>query len=163
VDISPEAYPHARRNESVAERFFCRHRVVDAYRWLEDPTSNETQAFVTQLNNMSRPFFEQSYSRQRFHSKLTRIFDQKVYGCISKHGPFYYYWYNSGLQNQSILYRQRSLQDGAEGEEMFLDPNKLSKEGTTSLRDVSFSRDGTLMAYIASEKGSDMGTIRVGW
>src|SRR4051812_20148200 len=91
VDIDPDTYPQARRNESIVERFFCKHKVIDPYRWLEDPQSPETHAYIDQLNRISQPFFEQSYSRMRFRERLTKIFDQKSYGCISKHGNYYYY------------------------------------------------------------------------
>ncbi|KAI1731263.1 prolyl oligopeptidase family domain-containing protein [Ditylenchus destructor] len=131
--------------------------IADPYRWMENPDSKETKRFIKQLNSMSRPFFEKSYSRDKFREKLTKIYDQKMYGCVSKHGDHYYYFYNSGLQNHSVLYRQHSFDDK---EEIFLDPNTLSVDGTTSLSQTSFSRDGKVLAYAISEKGSDITTVK---
>ncbi len=68
-----------------------------------------------------------------------------------KEGKFTYFYKNDGLQNQDVLYRQ--LGDGEA--EIFLDPNTFSEDGTTSLAGVSFSRDGSLVAYSISEGGSD--------
>ncbi|MGO1521655.1 MAG: S9 family peptidase, partial [Sphingobacterium sp.] len=69
-----------------------------------------------------------------------------------KEGDYTYYYKNDGLQNQYVLYRKKG-DDGAE--QVFLDPNQFSEDGTTSLAGLSFSKDGSLVAYQISEGGSD--------
>jgi prolyl oligopeptidase len=107
---------------------------------------------------------------------MNQLFDQKSYGCITKHGDYYYYAYSEGNQKQrfrankqicilhkynfpsSAIYRQRKL---LEPKELFLDPNQFSADGTAAISQMAFSRDGSMMAYAISDKGSDVTTIRV--
>jgi len=72
-------------------------------------------------------------------------------GAPFTEGNYTYYFKNDGLQNQSVLYRINK--NGIE--EVFLDPNTFSNDGTTSLADLSFTEDGSLVAYAISEGGSD--------
>uniref|UniRef100_A0A915Q292 Prolyl endopeptidase n=1 Tax=Setaria digitata TaxID=48799 RepID=A0A915Q292_9BILA len=132
-------------------------QVADPYRWLEDPDLDETKEFIQQLNSVSQPFIASSPHREKLRKRLTELWDYEKFGCSVKHGDYYYYYRNSGLQNQSVLYRQKTL-DG-EGE-VFLDPNKLSEDGTTAVRQQSFTNDGSILAYGLSEKGSDWMTLK---
>ncbi|KAI3418202.1 hypothetical protein GPALN_010419 [Globodera pallida] len=159
VDIHPDEYPIARRNESVVERI-CEQKVMDPYRWMENPDRAETKQFVTELNDLSRPFLEKAFFRSQFRKKLFRydrmkqLFDQKAYGCISKHGDFYYYAYSEGTQKQSAIYRQQTL---SSQKELFLDPNQFSSDGTAAIVQSAFSRDGQIMAYTFRDvKGNDL-------
>uniref|UniRef100_A0A183CA04 Prolyl endopeptidase n=1 Tax=Globodera pallida TaxID=36090 RepID=A0A183CA04_GLOPA len=156
VDIHPDEYPIARRNESVVERI-CEQKVMDPYRWMENPDRAETKQFVTELNDLSRPFLEKAFFRSQFRKKMKQLFDQKAYGCISKHGDFYYYAYSEGTQKQSAIYRQQTL---SSQKELFLDPNQFSSDGTAAIVQSAFSRDGQIMAYTVADKGSDLSTIR---
>nr|CAD2149279.1 unnamed protein product [Meloidogyne enterolobii] len=123
---------------------------------MENPNLEETKQFIYALNNQSRPFLEKSFFREKFRKKMMQLFDQKSYGCISKHGDYYYYAYSEGNQKQSSIYRQKTLNDT---KQLFLDPNKLSSDGTLAISQTAFSRDGLVMAYTISEKGSDLTTI----
>uniref|UniRef100_A0A1I8BCK8 Peptidase_S9_N domain-containing protein n=1 Tax=Meloidogyne hapla TaxID=6305 RepID=A0A1I8BCK8_MELHA len=161
VDIHPDEYPQPKRNESIIENI-CGVKISDPYRWMENPNLEETKQFVYALNNQSRPFLDKSFFRDKFRKKFThydrmlQLFDQKSYGCISKHGDYYYYAYSEGNQKQSSIYRQKTLSDT---KQLFLDPNKLSSDGTLAISQTAFSRDGSVMAYTVSEKGSDLTTI----
>ncbi|KAL3073488.1 hypothetical protein niasHT_038626 [Heterodera trifolii] len=156
IDIHPDDYPSARRNESVLERI-CGQKVMDPYRWMEDPDRPETKQFVAEMNDLSRPFLEKAFFRAQFRNKMKQLFDQKAYGCITKHGDYYYYAYSEGTQKQSAIYRQQTLS----GEkELFLDPNQFSSDGTAAIVQSAFTRDGQIMAYTVAEKGSDLSTIR---
>ena len=89
---------------------------------------------------------------------MTELWNYPKYGVPSKHGDYFFFFENDGLQNQSVLYRQKSLDGPAE---VFLDPNKLSDDGTVALSDISFSKDGKYCAYAAASSGSDWVEIRV--
>uniref|UniRef100_A0AC34GD60 Peptidase S9A N-terminal domain-containing protein n=1 Tax=Panagrolaimus sp. ES5 TaxID=591445 RepID=A0AC34GD60_9BILA len=155
VSIPPSKYPLARRDESVVDDFHGT-KVVDPYRWMEDPDLPETQAWVTELNKISEPFLAQGEDREKINHRLTALWDYEKYGCTGYHGENYYYWYNSGLQNQSVLYQQKNYK---EKETLFFDPNVLATDGTTALRQSHWTEDGKLWAYGLSEKGSDWMTV----
>ena len=125
---------------------------------MEDPDSPETQAWVEEINKISKPFLEKTQHRERIRQKLTELWDYEKYGCTGYHGGYYYYWYNSGLQNQSVLYQQTNFKDKGK---VFFDPNALSSDGTTALRQSSWTEDGKIWAIGLSEKGSDWVTIKV--
>ncbi|EDV33303.2 uncharacterized protein Dana_GF23775 [Drosophila ananassae] len=156
-DLPQIVYPAARRDVSMEEKIHD-YRIRDVYRWLENPDSAETQQFINAQNAISKPFLENTQEWQAIHDKMTKLWDYPKYGCPSRHGKFYYYFKNTGLQNQSVLMQQESL-DGPEVE--FLDPNSLAADGTTALTQKSFSENGAYMAYGLSEQGSDWIKIRI--
>ncbi len=155
--ISHSPYPDTRRDTTVAEEYFGT-RVADPYRWLEDDNSSETAAWVDAQNAVTRDYLDRLPGRQAIFDRLTTLYDYPKQGAPERQGDYYYYFLNDGLQNQSALWRKRSL--GGQGE-LFLDPNTLSADGTTALIDVSFSKDGRWCAYAAASAGSDWVTIHV--
>ncbi|HEX6915443.1 MAG TPA: prolyl oligopeptidase family serine peptidase [Chitinophagaceae bacterium] len=125
--------------------------VADPYRWLEDDMSEETKAWVTVQNTVTNEYLAQVPFRGKIKDRLTELWNYEKYGAPFKEGGYTYYYKNDGLQNQSVLYRQK----GNGQPEVFLDPNKFSADGTTSLAGIEFSKDGSLAAYQLSEGGSD--------
>ncbi|PFH34745.1 prolyl endopeptidase [Besnoitia besnoiti] len=148
---TPLAYFPARRDDTVVENHFGED-IADPYRWLEDPDSEETKAFVGAQNELSRPFYETPI-RDAFLKKLQQIYDYPKYGVPFREGDRWFHWYNSGLQNQYVLYVRKSLDD--ENPEVFLDPNAWAEDGTAAVGERAFTDDGALMAYARSDKGSD--------
>ncbi|KAL4218360.1 hypothetical protein ACF0H5_023097 [Mactra antiquata] len=149
-------YPDARRDDTVIDEYHG-NKISDPYQWLEDPDGEETKKFVDAQNDVSRPYIEACPIRGKLQERTTEMWDYPKYGCPAKRGNAYYYSYNTGLQNQSVVYVQETLE--AEPR-VFLDPNKLSEDGTTSLRGTAYSESGDYYAYGLSEKGSDWITIK---
>lgn len=142
-------YPETKKGETVDVYFDT--KVADPYRWLEDDKSEETAAWVKSQNKVTYDYLSQIPFRDALKTRLEKLWNYEKISPPFREGKFTYYYKNNGLQNQSILYRKN-----AKGiETVFLDPNKFSKDGTSSLGGVDFSRDGSKVAYSISEGGSD--------
>jgi len=148
-------YPETRK-DSVVDVYFG-EQIADTYRWLEDDLSEETAAWVKAENEVTFAYLDKIPFREALRKQLEEKWNYEKIGAPFVEGDFTYYYKNDGLQNQSVLYRK----DKAGKEEVFLDPNTFSKDGTTSLADVSFTEDGSLFAYAISEGGSDWRKIIV--
>ena len=125
--------------------------VKDNYRWLEDDLSLETEEWVKNQNQTTFKYLNRIPFRKELKDRLLELLDYEKISAPFKKGNYTYFYKNSGLQNQSILYR--TLENNEP--EIFLDPNKFSDDGTTSLSGVSFSKDASLVAYSISEGGAD--------
>ncbi|EGR2694266.1 prolyl oligopeptidase family serine peptidase [Vibrio parahaemolyticus] len=148
-------YPKTRK-DSVVDTYFG-HDIADPYRWLEDDRSEETAPWVSGQNSVTFDFLGQIPYRQQIRDLVANSQNYEKYSQPFVRGDYTYFYKNDGLQNQSVLYRRKG-----EGEaEVFLDPNTFSEEGTTSLGEVSFSKDYRLVAYSISEGGSDWRKIFV--
>jgi len=149
-------YPAPRRDEA-AEDDYHGTKIKDPYKWMEDPDSEETKNFVDEQNKISAPFINSCDERETIKKELTDLWNYEKYGCPHKEGNKYYFSKNSGLQNQSVIY----VQDSLEAEpKVLIDPNGLSDDGTVSLRATSWSHDGSILAYGLSKSGSDWTTIK---
>ncbi|WP_045627162.1 prolyl oligopeptidase family serine peptidase [Vibrio parahaemolyticus] len=148
-------YPNTRK-DSVVDTYFG-HDIADPYRWLEDDRSEETAQWVSGQNSVTFDFLGQIPYRQQIRDLVANSQNYEKYSQPFVRGDYTYFYKNDGLQNQSVLYRRKG-----EGEaEVFFDPNTFSEEGTTSLGEVSFSKDYRLVAYSISEGGSDWRKIFV--
>ncbi|WP_445383704.1 prolyl oligopeptidase family serine peptidase [Robiginitalea sp. IMCC43444] len=150
------AYPETTKVDTVDTYFG--NEVPDPYRWLEDDMSAETEAWVGAQNEVTFGYLEQIPFRDQLKQRLEKLWNYEKLGTPFKEGGFTYFYKNNGLQDQSVVYRQKSE---AEEAEVFLDPNSFSEDGTTSLAGLSFSKDGSLAAYAISEGGSDWRKIIV--
>lgn len=142
-------YPVTKKGD-VVDTYFDTN-VADPYRWLEDDRSEETGAWVKTQNKLTFNYLDQIPYRDQLKSRLGELWNYEKVGAPFKEGDYTYFYKNNGLQNQYVVYRQK---DGGEAE-VFLDPNTFNKEGTTSLGQLSFSKDGSIAAYAISEAGSD--------
>ena len=132
--------------------------VADPYRWLENPDSPETRAWITAQNRLTFGFLESIPARDRIQARLTQLWDYEKYSIPFREGDRYFYFKNDGLQNQSVLYTLKSLDAPPT---VLLDPNQLSPDGTIALSGLELSDDGKLMAYGLSTAGSDWQEWRV--
>lgn len=145
-------YPKAKKIDQVDD--YHGVKVHDPYRWMEDTASADTQSWIEQENKITDAYFATIQSqRDKIKARLTELWNYERIGAPQKIAEgFYLYSKNDGLQNQSVLYRAKSITDPGE---VFFDPNKLTTDGTAALNGSSFTDDGKLWAYGVSKSGSD--------
>lgn len=143
-------YPETKTVDTVDTYFG--EQVKDPYRWLEDDRSKETSDWVIAQNKVTGSYLDQIPYRQELKDRLTEIWNYEKVGAPFTEGDYTYFYKNDGLQNQSVIYRNKNNDTN---EEVFLDPNTFSQDGTISLGGLSFSKNGKLAAYAISEGGSD--------
>ena len=143
-------YPKTAKDATVDEYFGV--KVSDPYRWLENDTSAQTAAWVEAENKVTNTYLQKIPFRGKLLKRLTELSSYEKVGAPSKHHGKWYFSRNDGLQNQYVIY----VKDQLDGEaRVFLDPNKLSSDGTVALKSLSFSHNGRWAAYAISRSGSD--------
>jgi prolyl oligopeptidase len=152
-------YPETRRDDTVETLHGV--RIEDPYRWLEDPDSDETRAWVKSQNEVSRGHLDALASRPWFHEQLTAYVRRPRAGTPDKLGGRYVVTRNDGSLEQDQLYVADTLDELRAAGRILLDPNEFSDDGTSSLFDRTASKDGTLLAYLVSDGGSDWTSIRL--
>jgi prolyl oligopeptidase len=150
------SYPTPRKGEQVDD--YHGTKVADPYRWLEDPDSAETRAWVEAENRVTFGYLDQIPERAAIKARLTKLWNYERYGAPYKEGGRYFFTKNNGLQNQSVLYTSDSL--GGEPR-VLIDPNTLSADGTVALAGTAVSRDGKMIAYGTAASGSDWNEWKV--
>ena len=155
-EITSVKYPYTKKAE-VSDNYFGTV-VSDPYRWLENDTANDVGQWVKEQNSVTFGFLEKIPFRAQIKTRLEEIYNYARISSPVKIGDYYLYYKNDGLQNQAVIY----IKKGADGkEEVFIDPNKLSENGTVSITLTSFSRDRKYIGYLRSASGSDWGEIHV--
>ena len=127
--------------------------IEDPYRWLEDDLSLDTMNWVNAQNEVTFDYLNSIPYRDKLKKKLTSIWNYEKQASPFYRGNYIYYYKNDGLQNQYVVYRKEFNSDS--DEEVFLDPNSFSDDGTISLTGLYFSKDGNFLSYLISEGGSD--------
>lgn len=143
-------YPQTKKVDTIDTYFGT--QVPDPYRWLENDQAADTKAWVKEENKVTQGYLQQIPYREEMRKRLELLWNYEKYSAPFKEGKYTYFYKNDGLQSQSVLYRQ--LGDNGTPE-IFLDPNKFSADGTTSLQGIDFTKNGDLAAYQVSEGGSD--------
>ena len=144
------SYPATKKGDVV--EVLHGQKIADPYRWLEDPNSAETTAWVEAQNKVTFGYLEKIEKRAQVRERLTKLWNYERYGVPSRHGSWTIFSKNNGLQNQAVIYKATSL---TATPEVLLDPNTLSTDGTVALSGLSFSEDGRYAAYSTSASGSD--------
>ena len=148
--MSSTKYPETAKADSTDNYFGT--EVKDPYRWLEDDRSEETGAWVESQNKVTFAYLNNIPYRKKILERLEELYNYERLSAPFREGEYYYFYKNDGLQNHSVLYRKKELDSAPE---VFLDPNKFSKDGTTGLASISFTKDGSLATYLITEGGSD--------
>jgi len=149
----PLTYPEARQVDVLED--YHGVQVADPYRWLEDPDSEETRAWIEAENKLTFAYLESIPARKRINRRLTRLWNYEKFGVPHRRGGRYFYSKNDGLQDHYVLYTMKSLADEPRA---LIDPNTFSEDGTVSLAGYGISEDGRYIAYAKSEGGSDWNT-----
>ena len=143
-------YPETQKVDTVDTYFGT--EVKDPYRWLEDDRSAETEAWVKKQNETTFGYLDNIPFRDALKKRYTQLVNYERISAPRKRGDYTYFYKNDGLQNQSVIYRQK----GDNEPEVFLDPNKFAEDGTISLGSgLNFSDNEKIVAYSISEGGSD--------
>ncbi|WP_425618620.1 prolyl oligopeptidase family protein [Anatilimnocola sp. NA78] len=150
------SYPETTRGDQVDD--YHGTKIADPYRWLEEPDSDATKAWVTAQNKLTFDYLEKLPQRKAIRDRLEELWNFERFGLPRVRNGKYFYTRNDGLQNQSVLYAT----EGLRGEpRLLLDPNKLSADGTVALGDWVVSDDGKFIAYSLAAAGSDWNDWRV--
>ncbi len=149
-------YPETKKVDTVDTYFGT--KIAAPYRWLEDDRSEETQAWVKEQNKVTREYLNKIPFRKKIVERLKQLWNYEKYSSPYKKAGKYFFYKNNGLQNQSVLYVQNSLNDSAK---VLIDPNKLSEDGTAALSTTSVSDDGKYIAYAVAYGGSDWNEIYI--
>lgn len=149
-------YPETKK-DSTTDNYFGID-ISDPYRWLEDDNSSETKNWVIAENKVTEDYLSHIAYRNDIKNRLTEIWNYPKESAPFKVGEYYFFTKNDGLQNQSVWFIKKGL---AGKEENFLDPNKLTADGTASINLLGFSHDKQYVAYSIAQSGSDWSTIYV--
>ncbi|WP_211176158.1 prolyl oligopeptidase family serine peptidase [Brasilonema sp. UFV-L1] len=151
-------YPETKRVDVVEEHFG--QKVADPYRWLEKDIRNdkEVAAWVESQNKVTNAYLNTLPGRDIFKERLKQLYNYEQFSIPVKKGGRYFYLYNSGLQNQQVLYVRDSVDSAGR---VLIDPNTWAKDGAIALAEWSASDDGKRVVYAVQDGGSDWRTIRV--
>ncbi len=154
--ITLMTYPETKKDSTIDNYFGT--TIADPYRWLENDTSAETKKWVNAENIVTDNYLGQIPYREDIKKRLTEIWNYPKQSAPTKVGEYYLFTKNDGLQNQDIWYIKKELEGK---EELFLDPNKLSADGTASVSILGFSNDKKYISYSIAQSGSDWSNIYV--
>ena len=153
---APLSYPAAARGTHVDE--YHGVKVPDPYRWMEDIDSPQTRAWVEAESKLSSNYLAGIPGRDDIAARLKKIWNFERWSAPERHGQYWFYTHNDGLQNQPVIFATATPTDPGH---VLLDPNTLSTDGTVALRERAISSDGGLFAYALSDAGSDWQTWHV--
>ncbi|MCB0755478.1 MAG: S9 family peptidase [Flavobacteriales bacterium] len=150
-------YPETRKDTTVVDDYFGT-KVADPYRWLEDDNSEETADWVKRQNELTFGYLKTLPQRDKIRKRLETLYNYERYGTPFKKAGKFFFFKNDGMQDQSVLYVQDSLETEPK---VLIDPNTLSEDGTVALGGTSVSKDGKYMAYQLAASGSDWNEIHL--
>ncbi|MGJ3250591.1 MAG: prolyl oligopeptidase family serine peptidase [Elainellaceae cyanobacterium] len=144
------AYPESPKVDQIDD--YHGIKVADPYRWLENPDSEQSRAWIEAQNRLTFGYLNDIEERQSIKERLTRLWNYEKFRTPIKKADRYFYFKNDGLQNQDVLY---TLTDLDAEPTVLIDPNTFSDDGTVALSGVAISENAKLVAYGMSTSGSD--------
>jgi prolyl oligopeptidase len=152
------SYPKTKTIDTAETQFGV--KVADPYRWLEEDVrvSPAVAEWVAQENAVSSAYLKTLPAKAALAARMTKLYDYERFGLPTKAGKNYFYTYNKGLQNQSVLYVRQGLSGKGR---VLIDPNAWAKDGATALDAWVPSNNGNMLAYSVQDGGSDWRTIKV--
>ena len=151
TSLNPTTMNYPKTNKVEVSDTYFGTIIKDPYRWLEDDRAENTKDWVKAQNKVTQNYLSKIPFRDAIKNRLEILWNYEKFTAPFKEGAYTYFYKNDGLQNQYVLYRQKDK----DTPEVFLDPNKFSKDATTSLAGIEFTKDGSMAAYQISEGGSD--------
>ena len=148
-------YPKTKKINVISNYFDS--EIIDPYRWLEDDRSDETEQWVKKQNEVTFEYLNKIPYKNKLKERLEKLWNYEKVSAPFEEGEYTYFYKNDGLQDQYVVYRK----DSNDIIETFINPNLFSKDKTTSLAGLSFSKSGKICAYSVSEGGSDWRKIIV--
>ena len=148
-------YPKTKKINVISNYFDS--EIIDPYRWLEDDRSDETERWVKKQNEVTFKYLNKIPYKNKLKERLEKLWNYEKVSAPFEEGEYTYFYKNDGLQDQYVVYRK----DSNDVIETFINPNLFSKDKTTSLAGLSFSKSGKICAYSVSEGGSDWRKIIV--
>jgi prolyl oligopeptidase len=149
-------YPNTNRDSIVNDYFGT--KVPAPYQWMEDQNSPEVESWVEAENKVTFEYLDKIPIRKWINEKITKLWNYEKVGVPSQHEGQLFFAKNTGLQNQSPIYMQKSVQGKPQ---MILDPNKLSPDGSIAMLDYEASPDGKYLCYGLSQGGADWEELHV--
>ncbi len=149
-------YPPTRRDKNIDNYFGT--KVLAPYQWMEDQNSKEVESWIADENKITFDYLQRIPIRSWINDRITKVWNYEKVGVPSRHSGVLFYTRNSGLQNQSPIYMQKSLTAKAQ---MILDPNALSPDGSIALLNYKPSPDGKLLCYGLSQGGADWEELHI--
>ena len=143
-------YPFSNQDPVIDEYFDT--TIIDPYRWLEDDYSPKTKSWVEKQNAVTNRYLRKIPYRKKIEKRLREVWDYPTTSIPFMRGNKHYFYQNSGMQNQAVLYVKDSVNGVAK---VLLDPNSLSKDGSVALKGIYFSKNNKYMGYSVSKSGSD--------
>ncbi len=142
------------------------HKIVDPYRYLENPNDPDTKLYVEQELSYTRTILDPLPGRDKINARLSQLLEIGTVGAPQMGGKYYFHTRREGTQNQPILY----VREGVNGEpsdglskkdRVLVDVNKVSTDGTVALDWWFAAEDGKYVAYGISASGSEESTLRI--
>ena len=134
------------------------HKIVDRYRYLENPNDPDTQLYVEQELGYTRRILDPLPGRDKINARLSQLLEIGTVGAPLMAGKYYFHTRREGNQNQPVLYVREGLNND---DRVLLDVNKLSTDGTVALDWWYAAEDGKYVAYGTSASGSEESTLHI--
>lgn len=151
------SYPVAQRTTDGTQ--YHGTTVPDPYRWLETHQGVDTQAWLLAQKTLARKHFDGLPQRAKIATLAEETLDYARQTVPMTIAGKVYFARNSGLQDNAVIYRAKSIED--EAPEVVLNLNQIYPDAIRTLRTWSVSGDGNYLAYSVYLYGSDKAEWRI--